>query len=111
MYSCDPISNPFSLSLITPTSLSSPPTSPSPFRFIHSKLPHETAEREAPPKSSNNLLYGSKQLKEAYQSIFTLYSGFVGSLHFQAFSRLLGYQGIAMLLDQLLNVVDSGVSI
>lgn len=80
------------------------------FRFIHSKLLTETSEREPPPKGSNNFLYGSKQLKEAYQSIFSLYSDFVGPLHFQAFSRLLGYQGIAMLLEQLLNVIDSCVS-
>jgi cytoplasmic FMR1 interacting protein len=55
------------------------------------------------------MLYGSKQLKEAYQSIFTLYEGFVGPIHFQSLSKLLGYHGIAMLLEQLLNVIQSSI--
>ena len=82
------------------------------YRFIRSYLPQEQAEREAPPKGQTvtNILYGSKPLKEAYQSIFSLYEEFVGSIHFQGLSKLLGYQGIAMLLEQLLNVVKSSVS-
>jgi cytoplasmic FMR1 interacting protein len=78
-------------------------------RFVLSNLPTETAERDAPPKGQVNMLYGSKQLKEAYQSIFTLYEGFVGPIHFQSLSKLLGYHGIAMLLEQLLNVIQSSV--
>jgi cytoplasmic FMR1 interacting protein len=78
-------------------------------RFVLSNLPTETAERDAPPKGQVNMLYGSKQLKEAYQSIFTLYEGFVGPIHFQSLSKLLGYHGIAMLLEQLLNVIQSSI--
>lgn len=95
--------------------LATPETTPNNFfllRFVLSELPQEGAEREAPPKGTTvtNILFGNKQLREAYQSIFTLYDGFVGSIHFQALSKLLGYHGIAMLLEQLLNVIHSNVS-
>ncbi|XP_019857906.1 PREDICTED: cytoplasmic FMR1-interacting protein 2-like, partial [Amphimedon queenslandica] len=77
-------------------------------RFVLAHLPQEPPERESAPKSQTvtTMLYGNKQLKEAYQSIFTLYGGFVGSIHFSALSKLLGYHGIAMLLEQLLNVIS-----
>ena len=82
------------------------------FRFVLSHLPQDPPERESAPKSQTvtSMLYGNKQLKEAYQSIFTLYGGFVGSIHFGALSKLLGYHGIAMLLEQLLNVIKISVS-
>ena len=81
------------------------------FRFVRSKLPHEQSEREAPPKgqSAMTLLYGTKALRDAYGSIFNLYESFCGPTHFRALSNLLGYQGIAMLLDELMNVVDNQV--
>ena len=71
----------------------------------------DQSEREAPPKGSGvvNLLYGSKQLRDAISSIASLYEGFVGPLHFHVMSHLLGYQGIAMILEQLLHIVDGQV--
>lgn len=83
------------------------------FRFIRSALPHEQSEREAPPKGQTalTLLYGSRALRDAYGSIFHLYEGFCGPTHFRALSNLLGYQGIAMLLEELMNVVENQVTL
>ena len=56
-----------------------------------------------------NLLYGSKALRDAYAHIGKLYEKFVGPIHFRVMSRLLGYQGIAMILEQVLNITDAQV--
>ena len=56
-----------------------------------------------------NLLYGSKDLRNAYSSIVKLFEGFVGPTHFRVMSRFLGYQGIAMILEQLLHITDGQV--
>ena len=68
----------------------------------------ETIERESPPKGSNaiTMLWGTKQLKTGFSSYLALYEGFVGQVHFQVISKLLGYQGIAMILEQLLTNMD-----
>lgn len=49
-------------------------------------------------------------LNSAYQQIYSLYSGFVGAPHFRAICRLLGYQGIAVVMEELLKIVKSLVS-
>ena len=81
-------------------------------RFIRGKVSFaDQSEREAPPKGSGvvNLLYGSKQLRDAFSSVTSLYESFVGPLHFHVMSHLLGYQGIAMILEQLLHIVEGQV--
>ena len=81
-------------------------------RFIRGKVSFaDQSEREAPPKGSSvvNMLYGSKPLRDAYSNIVKLYENFVGPVHFRAMSRLLGYQGIAMILEQLLHILDGQV--
>ena len=81
-------------------------------RFIRGKVSFaDQSEREAPPKGSGvvNLLYGSKQLRDAFYSVGSLYESFVGPLHFHVMSHLLGYQGIAMILEQLLHIVEGQV--
>ena len=75
-------------------------------RFIRGKVSFaDQSEREAPPKGSSvvNMMYGSKPLRDAYSNVMKLYENFVGPVHFRAMSRLLGYQGIAMILEQLLD--------
>ena len=71
----------------------------------------DQSERESPPKGASviNLLYGSKALRDAYANIGKLYEGFVGPVHFRVMSKLLGYQGIAMILEQVLNIIDAQV--
>lgn len=71
----------------------------------------EETERENPPKGSSvvSLLYGSKALRDAFFNIVKLYEQFVGPIHFRSMSRLLGYQGIAMILEQLLHIIEGQV--
>lgn len=72
----------------------------------------DQSEREHPPKGTSvvQLLYGSKALRDAFSSVVKLYLNFVGPIHFRVMSRLLGYQGIAMILEQMLNITDAQVS-
>lgn len=46
-------------------------------------------------------------LNLAYSSIYGSYRNFVGPPHFQVICRLLGYQGIAVVMEELLKVVKS----
>lgn len=46
----------------------------------------------------------------AYSSIFGSYRNFVGPPHIKVMCRLLGYQGIAVVMEELLKVVKSLVS-
>lgn len=50
-------------------------------------------------------------LNLAYSSIFSTYKNFVGPPHIKVMCRLLGYQGIAVVMEELLKVVKSLVSI
>ena len=81
-------------------------------RFIRGKVSFaDQSERENPPKGSSvvNMLYGSKALRDAFSSVAKLYENFVGAIHFRVMSRLLGYQGIAMILEQMLNITEAQV--
>ncbi len=73
----------------------------------------DQSERENPPKGSSvvGLLYGSKALRDAYSSIVKLYESFVGPIHFRVISRLMGYHGIAMILEQLLHILEGQVCV
>ncbi|KAL5460570.1 hypothetical protein EMCRGX_G034022 [Ephydatia muelleri] len=82
-------------------------------RFIRGTVSFaETIEREAAPKGTNaiTMLWGTKQLKTGFSCYLTLYEGFVGQIHFQVISKLLGYQGIAMILEQLLTNMDGQIN-
>ena len=46
-------------------------------------------------------------LNQANALIFDQYKHFIGPVHFKSMARLLGYQGIAVVLDELLNVVKT----
>lgn len=63
--------------------------------------------REKMPSAQPHYIYGTKALNSAYQQIYSLYSGFVGAPHFRAICRLLGYQGIAVVMEELLKIVKS----
>lgn len=56
------------------------------------------------------LLSFPQALNLAYSSIYGSYRNFVGPPHFQVICRLLGYQGIAVVMEELLKVVKSLVS-
>lgn len=46
-------------------------------------------------------------LNLAYSSVYGSFRNFVGPPHFQVICRLLGYQGIAVVMEELLKVVKS----
>ncbi|KAL7983777.1 hypothetical protein Chor_000653 [Crotalus horridus] len=56
-------------------------------------------------QNQNPLLY--RALNLAYSSIYSNYRNFVGPPHFKVICRLLGYQGIAVVMEELLKVVKS----
>jgi len=56
---------------------------------------------------SHHYLWGSKQLNLAYSTQYGQYSGFVGPHHFRTICKLLGYQGIAVVMEELLKIVKT----
>ncbi len=46
-------------------------------------------------------------LSTSFSAIYNLYSHFVGAPHFRVVIRLLGYQGIAVVIEELLKIVKS----
>lgn len=77
--------------------------------------PTLTPHQNNPPKekSSQSMqippyhLYGTKVLNIAFSAIHQLHSNFIGPPHFRAMAQLLGYQGLAFVLDQLLKYIKS----
>lgn len=54
-------------------------------------------------------LYGTKALNMAYTAIYNQYSGFIGAPHFRAICRILGYQGIAVIIEELLRIMKTAI--
>ncbi|KAL3880811.1 hypothetical protein ACJMK2_033018 [Sinanodonta woodiana] len=76
-------------------------------RFVRTKLPFAPAGfREKQPNPSPQYIWGTKALNTSYGAICSLYQGFVGTPHFRAICRLIGYQGIAVIIEELLKVVN-----
>ena len=44
-----------------------------------------------------------------FNAIGSLYSNFVGDIHFACMARLLGYQGIAVVIEELLKIIKNVV--
>ncbi|KAI5109527.1 cytoplasmic FMR1-interacting protein 1-like [Silurus meridionalis] len=77
-------------------------------RFVRTVMPFsQEFQRDKPPNAQPQYLYGSKALNLAYSSIYGFYRNFVGPPHIKAMCRLLGYQGIAVVMEELLKVVKS----
>uniref|UniRef100_A0A671RML0 Cytoplasmic FMR1-interacting protein 1 homolog n=1 Tax=Sinocyclocheilus anshuiensis TaxID=1608454 RepID=A0A671RML0_9TELE len=77
-------------------------------RFVRTVLPFsQEFQRDKPPNAQPQYLYGSKALNLAYSSVYSLYRNFLGPPHIKAICRLLGYQGIAVVMEELLKVVKS----
>lgn len=53
------------------------------------------------------MLLTSQPLNIAYSHIYSSYRNFVGPPHFKTICRLLGYQGIAVVMEELLKIVKS----
>ncbi|XP_070088088.1 cytoplasmic FMR1-interacting protein 1 isoform X2 [Equus caballus] len=77
-------------------------------RFVRTVLSFsQEFQRDKQPNAQPQYLHGSKALNLAYSSIYGSYRNFVGPPHFQVICRLLGYQGIAGVMEELLKVVKS----
>ncbi|XP_048453847.1 cytoplasmic FMR1-interacting protein 1 homolog [Rhincodon typus] len=77
-------------------------------RFVRTVLPFsQEFQRDKQPNAQPQYLYGTKALNLAYSSIYSNYKNFVGPPHFRAICKLLGYQGIAVVMEELLKVVKS----
>uniref|UniRef100_A0A4W3JLG1 Cytoplasmic FMR1-interacting protein n=1 Tax=Callorhinchus milii TaxID=7868 RepID=A0A4W3JLG1_CALMI len=77
-------------------------------RFVRTVLPFsQEFQRDKQPNAQPQYLYGTKILNLAYSSIYNNYKNFVGPPHFRAICKLLGYQGIAVVMEELLKVVKS----
>ncbi|GAB6019487.1 Cytoplasmic FMR1-interacting protein 1 [Chamberlinius hualienensis] len=63
--------------------------------------------RDKPAAIPHHILWGSKALNIANGTIYGQYTGFFGSPHFRSICRLLGYQGIAVVMEELLKIVKS----
>uniref|UniRef100_A0A8C5M0J2 Cytoplasmic FMR1-interacting protein n=1 Tax=Leptobrachium leishanense TaxID=445787 RepID=A0A8C5M0J2_9ANUR len=78
------------------------------YRFVRTVLPFsQEIHRDKQPNAQPQYLYGSKNLNLAFNSIYSNYRHFVGPPHFKVICRLLGYQGIAVVMEELLKVVKS----
>ncbi|XP_065556681.1 cytoplasmic FMR1-interacting protein-like isoform X2 [Artemia franciscana] len=63
--------------------------------------------REKPQVPGHVYLWGNKGLHAAANAIFGQYNGFVGASHFKAIVQLLGYQGIAVVIEEVLKIIKS----
>ncbi|TPP57801.1 Cytoplasmic FMR1-interacting protein 1 [Fasciola gigantica] len=77
-------------------------------KFVRTKFTlTEVLEREKPPAVEPHYLWGSRSLNTCYEAIFRLYRGFVGSPHFAAICRLLGYRGLYIVVTEVMKVAQS----
>ena len=67
----------------------------------------QPVQREKAPQMAHHYLWGSKALNIANTTIFGQFTHFVGAQHFNCMAKLLGYQGIAVVMEELLKVVKS----
>ncbi|KAF6777890.1 hypothetical protein AHF37_03068, partial [Paragonimus kellicotti] len=79
--------------------------------FVRTKFTlTEVLEREKPPAVDPQYLWGSQSLTTCFESVFYPYKGFVGSPHFSAICRLLGYRGLYIVITEVMKVAQSLVS-
>uniref|UniRef100_A0A0N5A899 Cytoplasmic FMR1-interacting protein n=1 Tax=Syphacia muris TaxID=451379 RepID=A0A0N5A899_9BILA len=77
-------------------------------RFVLSRhLMQGSPKREKPPNASVQYFWGSLSLNAAFGSIFQMYCGFIGMAHLKPMAKLLGYQGIAVILEELIKTCQS----
>lgn len=56
---------------------------------------------------NRNLTFVYLCIPKGMENYVTLFKGFVGATHFRTMCRLLGYQGIAVVMEELLKIVKS----
>ena len=76
-------------------------------RFIKSNDIAFTQPVQRDRAKNDQKLWGNKTLNQANSFIYDQYKHFIGPVHFKSIAKLLGYQGIAVVLDELLSVVKT----
>jgi cytoplasmic FMR1 interacting protein len=80
-------------------------------RFVLTKFRiNKEPKRQEPPIYQAHDLWGSKAIQIIYQAIHSLYSGFIGQHHFRCMNKYLGYHGIALIINEFLQMIQSSVS-
>ncbi|ROT84477.1 putative cytoplasmic FMR1-interacting protein [Penaeus vannamei] len=67
----------------------------------------QPVQRDKPPNVAPYMVWGSKALNVAFNTIYSQYSGFLGPPHLRSIVRVLGYQGIAVVMQELLEIIHS----
>ena len=80
-----------------------------PYRFVKCRDISfaKQVHREKAPNMVHHYLWGSKALNIANNTVYSQYTGFVGAPHFRSMAKLLGYQGIAVVMEELLKIIKS----
>lgn len=78
-------------------------------RMPEGALDKISRDRIPPAANMPYLCYGSKALNYAFTSIQKLYSGFIGASHFRVLCHVLGYSGIALIIDELLKLIHTKI--
>ncbi|KAK7103491.1 cytoplasmic FMR1-interacting protein 1 homolog [Littorina saxatilis] len=77
-------------------------------RFV--KVPEifqKVSKRDKAPSSSPFNLFGSKRLNTSFNTIFSMYSEFIGMPHLRVMCRMLGYQGVAVVIEELFRCAEA----
>jgi cytoplasmic FMR1 interacting protein len=79
-------------------------------RFVATKLRLIKAKkRDEPPTYLVQDLWGSKAMQTAFQAICSMYTQFIGFQHFKYMTKYLGYQGIALIMNEFFKFIESSV--
>ncbi|CAD6194474.1 unnamed protein product [Caenorhabditis auriculariae] len=74
-------------------------------RFVRAKQTfRKTPARERPQQVGPIYMWGSRSLQAAYANIGNAYLNCIGKQHLKAIGRLLQYQGVATILDEIFNM-------
>lgn len=86
-----------------------PTNSPGPHESPQKQLPpgRDAGWRPCGPRPVSDTSSVFQPLNIAYSHIYSSYRNFVGPPHFKTICRLLGYQGIAVVMEELLKIVKS----
>lgn len=77
-------------------------------RFVKTAISFtQPIQRDKAPSVSYQYVWGTKALSSAFGTIYSLFSNFVGTPHFHVIAKLLGYQGIAVVIEELLKIISN----
>jgi cytoplasmic FMR1 interacting protein len=80
-------------------------------RFVPTKqrLVKPTVKRDDPPTFLVQDQWGSKAIQVGFQTINSLYTDFIGNQHFKCISKYLGYQGIALVMNEFFELIENSI--